>query len=117
GTMGYDGVDLSELAAAGGRRYDTTTWGPPLLTRGLIVDVLALKEAEGDTAALGTTLDGRSVLADDYRVTLEDFHAAIERQGLPAFEPGDAILLHTGWQRLVVDEPERYLAANPGPWL
>jgi kynurenine formamidase len=117
GRMGYDGCDLAELVAAGGRTYDTTTWGPPLLTRGLLVDVLALKIEQGATDAVGTTPDGRAVLDDSYRVTVEDFEAAIARQGLPPFAPGDAVLLFTGWQRLVATDPARYLKFNPGPWL
>ncbi|HEV8296228.1 MAG TPA: cyclase family protein [Acidimicrobiales bacterium] len=117
GSTGYDGCDLAALVEAGARAYDTTTWGPPLLTRGLLVDVLALKLEQGESGALSTTMDGRPLLHDDYRVTVEDYEAAIARQGLPAFEPGDVILLHTGWQRLVRSDPDRYLKSNPGPWL
>lgn len=117
GRMGYGGRDLAELTEAGGRELDTTTWGPPLLTRGLLIDVLALKCEQADDAALSTMPDGAPVLRDNYRITVEDIEAAVDRQGLPEFEPGDVLLLYTGWQRLVREDPERYMSANPGPWL
>ena len=79
--------------------------------------MLGLLVERGDEHALSTTVDDLPLLHDDYRVTLEDLLAAVGRQGLPPFEPGDAILLHTGWQLLVTSDPERYLKSNPGPWL
>jgi kynurenine formamidase len=117
GRTGYGGRDLAALVEAGGGALDTTTWGPPLVTRGLLVDVLALKVCERADHALSAAPDGRPLLRDNYRVTVEDLQAAARRQHLPPFGPGDVVLLHTGWQRLVEDDPERYLRANPGPWL
>ena len=117
GAMFYGGVRGPDMARTWGTtELDTPSWGPPLCTRGLMVDVLALKVAAGEGAAL-IEVDGTPVLADDYRITVEDLAGACERQGLPAFEPGDAVLLRTGWNHLIRVDPRRYLAGNPGPYL
>ncbi|MEZ4333003.1 MAG: cyclase family protein [Myxococcota bacterium] len=96
---------------------DTTTWGPPLLTRGLLLDVLGLKQSQGAARELETTRDGGTVLRGGYRLTVEDLEQAVARQRLPAFEPGDALLIRTGWVRLVRSDPDRYRSACPGPYL
>jgi kynurenine formamidase len=114
----YGGRRLGDIVATNGvGDLDTPSWGPPIATRGLLIDVLAEKVAAGDRAALSTTPDGRPVLTDHYRITLADLAAAIERQALPPFRPGDAIFVRTGWGGLVRADPERFRAASPGVWL
>ncbi len=116
GDLIYGGRSLREIVVAhGAGGLDVSTWGPPILTRGFIIDVLADKVAREDEAALSAAPDGRPVLKDDYRITLEDLEAAIDRQQLPDFRPGDALLIHTGWSRMR-DDP-RYAVASPGVWL
>jgi kynurenine formamidase len=106
------------MAAANGKRFlDTTTWGPPLVTRGLLYDVVALKQEEGEQSALTSTADGVAILDGSYRITVEDLERAAARQGLPTPEPGDALLIRTGWSRLVTDEPDRFIGGSPGVWL
>ena len=90
------------------------SWGVPLLTRGFLVDVVGAKAATGEHVF---EVEGRPVLEPNYRITVEDLEAACTRQGLPAFEPGDAILLRTGWNNLVRRDAARFLSASPGPWL
>ena len=117
GAMFYGGRRGPDLARTWGTtELDTPSWGPPLCTRGLLLDVVALKVDRGQSDAL-VDVQGRAVLADDYRVTVEDLSAAAERQGLPVLEPGDAVLLRTGWNGLIRLDPRRYLHANPGPYL
>jgi hypothetical protein len=114
----YGGFRLSDLTAANGRRIlDTTTWGAPLVTRGLLFDVLGLKEDQGDEAALTSATDGTPVLDGNCRITVEDLREAMDRQSLPAPEPGDALLLRTGWSRLIDDDPDRFVNGSPGVWL
>lgn len=111
----YGGRRLDDIIAADGvGQLDTPTWGPPLLTRGFLIDVVADKVAQGDEAALAVAPDGRPSLAPHYRITVEDLESAIAAQGLPAFEPGDAILLFTGSSR---QGGRPFGEQNPGVWL
>jgi kynurenine formamidase len=114
----YGGHRLSEMAAVNGKGVlDATTWGPPLMTRGLLIDVVALKEDQGDGSALTSTADGVAILDGSYRITVEDLEQAAARQSLPSPEPGDAVLIRTGWSRLIAGEPDRFISGSPGVWL
>jgi kynurenine formamidase len=70
-----------------------------LVTRGVLIDVAALKGVE--------------MLPDTYEVTVADLQQALKRQQL-ALQPGDAVLVHTGWGKLWGKENARYMKANPG---
>jgi len=70
-----------------------------LMTRGVLIDVAGYK--------------GVATLPDTYEITVSDLEGAIARDHI-VFEPGDAIIVHTGWGRLWDREPARYGATNPG---
>ena len=70
-----------------------------LMTRGVLIDVAALK--------------GVDMLPDRYEITADDLQQALDRQGV-ALEPGDAVLIHTGWGVLWDTDAERFMAGNPG---
>lgn len=70
-----------------------------LMTRGVLVDIAALKGVE--------------MLPDTYEVTVADIQQALQRQQI-TLQPGDAVILHTGWGRLWGKENERYMKTNPG---
>jgi len=70
-----------------------------LFTRGVLIDVAAFK--------------GVDILPDTYEITVADLQAALKRQQL-TLQPGDAIIVHTGWGRLWGRENARYMKANPG---
>lgn len=117
GEMFYNGLRGPDLATTWGvTELDTVSFGPPICTRGLLLDIVACK-AETGPEALRHTTDGRPYLHGDYRITVDDLVAAIERQGLPAFEPGDVIVLHTGWNARLREGADVYLAGCPGPFL
>jgi kynurenine formamidase len=70
-----------------------------LFTRGVLIDVAALKGVE--------------MLAAGYEITPDDLQAALKRQGMQ-LQPGDAVLIHSGWGKLWgVDNP-RYNSNPPG---
>ncbi len=48
-----------------------------------------------------------------YEITVADLEGAIAKQSL-TFQPGDAIIVHTGWGKLWDTEPVRYGSSNPG---
>ena len=115
GDLFYNGFRGEKIARDWGTSdLDLVSWGVPLVTRGFLIDVVAYKAARGEHVFES---QGRPVLEPNYRVTLDDLKGACARQSLPAFEPGDAIMLRTGWNNLVRADPEQFLSASPGPWL
>jgi kynurenine formamidase len=70
-----------------------------LFTRGVMIDVAALKGVE--------------MLGDQYEITAQDLQDALARQQL-TLEPGDAVLIHTGFGRLWDKENVRYYRTQPG---
>jgi kynurenine formamidase len=70
-----------------------------LMARGVLIDVAAYKGVE--------------MLGDTYEVTVADLEGAIKRQNL-TFQPGDAIIVNTGWGKLWGKDNARYGKANPG---
>jgi hypothetical protein len=118
GSRFYGDRRLADIAAANGAgQLDTPSWGPPIVTRGMLLDVVAAKVAAGDDADLSADPTGRPLLRDRYRVTVEDLVAAIAHRQLPLFEPGDAIFVRTGWGQLVTTDPERFRSGSPGVFL
>jgi len=106
----------------------------PIVTRGLLLDVLGVKLAQGGGGVVEVAGNGRPHLAATYRVTLEDLEAAMRMGRIAKIEPGDAVLIRTGWDQLVnpkdpnghdPDDPShpghpdhvKYLASEPGIYL
>jgi kynurenine formamidase len=70
-----------------------------LMTRGVLIDVAALKGVE--------------ILADTYEITPADLQEALRRQNI-TLQPGDAVIVNTGWGRLWGKDNARYMRTNPG---
>jgi kynurenine formamidase len=70
-----------------------------LITRGVLIDIAGLK--------------GVDVLPDNYEITVQDIQQALEKQKMK-LEPGDAVILHTGWSRLWGKDNVRYARGCPG---
>jgi kynurenine formamidase len=70
-----------------------------LMARGVLIDVAALKNVQ--------------MLGDAYEITVQDLEQALARQKL-AIQPGDAVIIHTGWGTLWRTDPARYSRGNPG---
>lgn len=117
GNMFYNGFRGTEISASWG----TTRLGGehmgPFVTRGIVLDILGLKGAQGATGDYFTAASGARVLRDNYRVSVDDLQRAMQRQGISGVTPGDVVLLRTGWTHLVRSDPERYLAQEPGLYL
>jgi kynurenine formamidase len=112
----YDGTRGPEIAATTGLTdLDVRTWGSPLLTRGVLLDVVAHRART--TGDVESTANGRITLPGNAHVTIADLEAALEASGADALEPGDAVLLRTGWINLTRTDPARFLQESPGPWL
>ena len=95
----YNCVKVADVATrAGFTRLGIEHVGS-LMTRGVLIDVAALK--------------GVDMLADTYPITVDDLQRALQRQKM-SLQPGDAVIINTGWGRLWDKEGSRYLKTNPG---
>lgn len=94
----YNGIPYDELVSRTGLRRLGAEHMIPWVTRGVCLDIAALR--------------GTDVMAAGDAVTAADLEAACARQGI-AIRPGDVVLLHTGWMSHWHD-PATYLAAEPG---
>ncbi len=70
-----------------------------LMARGVLIDVAGLK--------------GVDMLGDTYEITPEDLQQALQRQNVQ-LQPGDAILINTGWNKLWAKDNARYMKTCPG---
>jgi kynurenine formamidase len=70
-----------------------------LMTRGVLIDVAGLK--------------GVDMLGDNYVITPEDLQQALARQSV-ALQPGDAVIINTGWGKLMGSDNVRYGKTSPG---
>jgi len=70
-----------------------------LMTRGVMIDVAALKGVE--------------MLPDSYEITVRDLQDALRRQNL-TLQAGDAVIINTGWGKLWGKDNVRYMKTDPG---
>jgi kynurenine formamidase len=70
-----------------------------LMTRGVLIDVAALK--------------GVDMLGDTYEITPQDIQQALQKQNI-TLRPGDAVLINTGWGKLWAKDNARYVKSCPG---
>jgi kynurenine formamidase len=70
-----------------------------IVTRGVLIDVAGLKGVE--------------TLPDAYEITVQDLEEALKKQNL-TIQPGDAVLVNTGWGKLWAKENARYVKSCPG---
>jgi len=95
----YNCVKTGDIETRGGfRKFGMEKVGM-LMTRGVMLDIAALKGVE--------------MLGDAYEITVEDLEAAMKRQNVK-IQPGDAVLIHTGWGKLWGKDNGRYVKSCPG---
>jgi kynurenine formamidase len=70
-----------------------------IVTRGVLIDVAALKNVD--------------TLPDSYEVTPQDLQQALAKESM-TLQPGDAVIIHTGWGKLWARDNARYSRSNPG---
>lgn len=98
GTL-YNCVPVDEVATRDGFTKLGVEHVGSLITRAVLIDVAAFKGVE--------------TLPDAYEITVADLQQTLQRQQL-TLQPGDAVLVHTGWGRLWGRENARYMKTNPG---
>jgi kynurenine formamidase len=95
----YNCFKLADVATRSGfSKMGIETTGT-LMTRGVMIDIAALKGVE--------------MLGDTYEITARDLQDALKKQNL-TLQPGDAIIVNTGWGKLWNKDNVRYLKTNPG---
>jgi len=99
GTSMYNCFTLEQTASRTGFTKLGVEQVGALVTRGVLIDVAALK--------------GVAVLAETYEITPQDLQAALAAQKI-TLQPGDAVLIHTGWGTLWGKDNAKYQRASPG---
>ncbi len=99
GSSMYNCFKLDDLASRNGFTKLGVEQVGALVTRGVLLDIAALK--------------GVPMLADTYEITPQDLQAALAAQKM-TLQPGDAILVHTGWGVLWGKDNARYQRPSPG---
>lgn len=99
GPLTYNGIPYADIATSEGLSRLGIESVPPIVTRGVLLDISATQGAE--------------MLADRQPIGADDLEAACQRQGVQV-SPGDAIIVHTGWGALWMKDNERYAASEPG---
>ena len=95
----YNCVKTDDIQSRGGfTKLGIETVGT-IMTRGVLIDVAALK--------------GVDTLPDTYEITVPDLEQALQKQNVK-LQPGDAVLINTGWGRLWGKDNARYLKSSPG---
>ncbi|MGH9288804.1 MAG: cyclase family protein [Acidimicrobiales bacterium] len=94
---GFRGPDIAEW-------WGTNALGNehmgPIVTRGVLLDVLGLK-LKVDDSVIEPAANGKPVLAPNYRITIEDIQEAMRLGGIEEIEPGDVVLIRTGWNQFL----------------
>lgn len=98
----YNGWTTSQVVESWGLNRFGMESVPPIVTRGVLLDIAAYKGVER--------------LQAGYVITLEDAQATLARQGIE-IRRGDAVLFHTGWGRLWGRDNAAFLSGEPGPGL
>ena len=95
----YNCFTVDEIATRNGFTRGGIEKIGSLITRGVLIDVAALKGVE--------------MLPDSYEITVDDLRQALKRQQMTV-QPGDALIVHTGWGKLWGKDNARYMRVNPG---
>ncbi len=96
----YNGWTVRDVVEGWGLNRFGIESVPPIITRGVLIDIAHLKGAER--------------LTKGYVISVPDVKAALKRQGVE-LRAGDAVLFHTGWGGLWGKDNKQFLAGEPGP--
>jgi kynurenine formamidase len=94
----YDTLPTDRLLRAGFDKMGVEKVGT-IFTRGVLLDIAGLKGVE--------------MLEAGSEITATDLEAALRRQGV-TINPGDAVLIHTGWGKLWMKDNAKYNGSPAG---
>lgn len=98
----YNGFTAADVNSAYGLKKLGMEHIKPIITRGLLLDIRAVK--------------GRDMNVGE-EVTMEDVKAALARQKIDEswLKPGDAVVFNTGWGSLWNKDNTKFASGEPGP--
>lgn len=95
----YNGNKWADIAPITGLKKFGTHNIPPIVTRGVVLDIAGHRGVE--------------MLTEGEAINQADIEGAAARQGIEIRE-GDVVLLHTGWMGILDSDPQRFGKAEPG---
>jgi kynurenine formamidase len=95
----YNGNKAPDFMRGDGLAKLGTHLLPPIVTRGVLLDIAKLK--------------GTKQLPGGTAITQADIEAARAKQNVDIY-PGDVVLLHTGWLALAEKDPKKFMETEPG---
>jgi kynurenine formamidase len=95
----YNGREIAEIFAPDGLKIFATHTLPPIVTRGIVLDIAGLHAV--------------AFLKEGTLIHKKDLEAAAKRQEITV-ERADVVILNTGWQRFSKEDPKRFLEGMPG---
>ncbi len=98
----YNGFTETEVGDAYGLKKLGTEKLYPIVARGVLLDIAAVRGVE--------------MMEAGDEITMADVRAALERQGMAdfAFEEGDGVFFHTGWGKLWNVDNDKFNSGAPG---
>jgi len=95
----YGGTPADEVIGSYGVKKLGIEHVKPFFTRGILVDMVALK--------------GRAMEAGE-EISADDIKAALKKQGTPPPGKGDVVLIHTGWGQHWITDNAKFNSGCPG---
>ena len=94
----YNATPQKDIVSASGAKKFGMETVPPLVTRAVLVDMVDFL--------------GRN-LGDTEEISLKDLKACLAKHNLQ-IQPGDAVLINTGWMRMLGTDNKKFASSNPG---
>jgi kynurenine formamidase len=95
----YNCFKLDDIATRNGFKKLGVENVGMLMSRGVLIDVAGLK--------------GADMLEGGYVITAEDLQQALAKENMK-LQPGDIVVINTGWGKLLGKDNERYEKSSPG---
>ncbi len=99
GNQYYNGLTSEQIVADGGLSELGTHTIPPIVTRGVLLDM---------TAHFGVDM-----VSEGTAFNRAEIEAAASAQGIQ-IRSGDVVLFHTGWMQLLGTDNQRFISVQPG---
>jgi len=97
----YNGIHAKDFVKVTGLTKFSTSDVPPIVTRGVVLDMVA---------SMG---NGQAMLAPGTAINREQIKAAAKAQNT-AINRGDVVILHTGWLAMSGKDAKKFMQGEPG---